>query len=163
MAAEDRRHAQTLMRGFERLSNGWEALSMTTLKTASGVLAFSMLALAHGAVPVRAGGSAELRVAPLKAINLDVGAKHAIGYYLAEQGNCNLTVLLTDVSYDGDGTTPSATRVNVNVAAGTSAKVDMIDGTTMQFTCAAGASDMTVKTFARYADSPVLLKGVATK
>ena len=52
---------------------------------------------------------------------------------------------------------------NVNVAAGTSAKVDTIDGTTMQFTCSAGASDMTVKTFERYADSPVLLKGIATK
>ncbi len=135
---------------------------MISIKSTAASFVFAALAVAHGAVPVRAEGSKELRVAPLKVINLDIGAKHAIGYYLADNGSCNLTVLLSDVNYL-DGTTPSASRVNVNVAAGTSAKVDTIDGTTMQFTCSTGAGDMTVKTFARYADSPVLLKGIATK
>ncbi len=135
---------------------------MSNLNITAASLAFAALAVVHGAVPARADGSKELRVAPAKAIIMDVGAKRAIGYYLSENGACNLTVLLSDVNYL-DGTTPSASRVNVNVAAGTSAKVDTIDGTTMQFTCASGASAMTVKTFERYADSPVLLKGIATK
>jgi hypothetical protein len=135
---------------------------MSSLKNTAVSLAFAALAIAHGAAPARADGSRELSVTPLKAINMDVGSKHAIGYYMAEQGNCNLTVLLSDVAYE-DNTTPSASRVSMAIAAGTSAKVDTIDGTTMSFTCAAGASDMTVRTFERYADSPVLLKGVATK
>ena len=135
---------------------------MTNLKSAAVAVAFSALAVAHGAVPAHAGGAKELSVVPLKAINLEVGAKRAIGYYLAENGGCNLTVLLTDVSYD-DGITPSATRVNVSIAAGTSAKVDTIDGTTMSFTCATGAVGITVRTFERFAYSPVLAKGVATK
>jgi hypothetical protein len=135
---------------------------MISMKSTATSLAFSALAIAHGAIPARADGAKELRVTPLKAINLDIGAKRAIGYYLADNGSCNLTVLLSDVNYM-DGTTPSASRVNVNVAAGTSAKVDTIDGTTMQFTCSAGASDMTVKTFERYAYSPVMKPGVVAK
>ncbi len=131
---------------------------MTSLKAVAVSVAFSALAIAHGAVPARADGAKELRVGPLKVINLDVGAKRAIGYYLAEQGNCNLTVLLSDVFYEGEGTTPSATRVKVNVGGGTSAEVDTIDGTTMAFTCAASASDMTVRVFERIAQSPVLAK-----
>ena len=130
---------------------------MNSMKSAVACLAFVGLAVAHGAIPARADGAKELKVAPLKVINLDVGAKRAIGYYLADHGSCNLTVLLSDVNYL-DGTTPSASRVNVKVAAGTSAKVDTIDATTMQFTCATGAADMTVNTFQRYAYSPVMAK-----
>jgi hypothetical protein len=130
---------------------------MISMKSTVASLAFAGLAVAHGAVPARADGAKELKVAPLKVINLDVGAKRAIGYYLADNGSCNLTVLLSDVNYL-DGTTPSASRVNVTVAAGTSAKVDTIDGTTMAFTCATGASSMSVNTFERYAYSPVLKK-----
>jgi hypothetical protein len=135
---------------------------MISMKSFAASVVFAALAVVHGSVPVRAEGGTELRVAPLKAIDLNVGAKRAIGYYLAENGSCNLTVMLSDVNYL-DGSTPSASRVNVNVAAGTSAKVDTIDGTTMQFKCAAGASDMTVNTFERFAYSPVLKTGVVTK
>ena len=127
---------------------------MISIKNSVASLAFAALGLAQGALPARADGAKELRVTPMKAVNLDAGTKRVIGYYLADQGNCNLTVMLSDVFYEGDGTVPSASRVNVNVAAGTSAKIDSIDGTTMQFTCAAGASDMTVKTFARVAYWP---------
>jgi hypothetical protein len=135
---------------------------MISMKPSVAALVFAALAVAHGAVPARADAAKDLRVGPLKAINLDVGAKRAIGYYLADEGSCNLTVLLTDVSYD-DGVTPSASRVNVNVAAGTSAKVDTIDGTTMQFSCSAGARDMTVTTFERFAYSPVSKSGAVAK
>ena len=134
---------------------------MITIKNSVASLAFAALAVANGAMPARADGAKELRVAPLKAINVDVGVKRAIGYYLADQGNCSLTVLLTDAYYEGDSTMPSASRVSVNVAAGTSAKVDTIDGTTMSFTCAAGATDMTVKTFARVASWPAQMPAVA--
>jgi hypothetical protein len=130
---------------------------MNAMQSTAVTLILTVLAGAYGAAPVSAGEAKELKVAPLKVINLDVGAKRAIGYYLAENGACNLTVLLSDVNYL-DGTTPSASRVNVDVAAGTSAKVDTIDGTTMQFTCAAGATGMTVRTFERFAYSPVLAK-----
>lgn len=126
---------------------------MITIKNSVASLAFAALGFAHGVVPARADGAKELHVTPLKAINLDVGIKRAIGYYLADNGSCNLTVLLSDVNYL-DGLVPSASRVTMNVAAGTSAKVDTIDGTTMQFTCSTGARDMTVKTFARVAYWP---------
>lgn len=135
---------------------------MISMKSTAASLAFSALAIVNGAIPARADGAKELRVTPMKVIDLDVGAKRAIGYYLADNGGCNLTVLLSDVNYL-DGTTPSASRVNVNVAAGTSAKVDTVDGTTMQFTCDRGASSMSVNTFERFAYSPVMKPGVVAK
>jgi hypothetical protein len=134
---------------------------MIATKSLISAFAFAALAAAHGATPVRAGGAKELQVKPLKAINLDVGNKRAIGYYLADAGNCSLTVLLSDVNYQDDGTTPSASRVSVSVLGGTSAKVDTIDGTTMAFTCANGASTMGVSVFERIAQSPYLPRTVS--
>jgi hypothetical protein len=131
-----------------------EDLSMTSLKSVASVFAFAALAATGSAMTAAADSAKELRVTPLKAINLDVGVKRAIGYYLADNGNCNLTVLLSDVFLEGEGTTPSASRVSVKVAGGTSAQVDTIDGTGMSFTCSARANDMTVRVFERIAQSP---------
>lgn len=130
---------------------------MISMKSATASLAFAALATAAVAGSARAEGAVQLSVTPLQVINVDVGTKHAIGYYLADNGKCNLTVMLTDFSYDGDQI-PSASRVNVEVAAGTSAKVDTIDGTTLAFSCAAGAAEMGVRSFTRLALSPVLRK-----
>lgn len=128
---------------------------MTSLKSAVSAFALAALAVAHGAQPVQAGGSKELRVSSIQAINLDVGVKRAIGYYVANAGNCDLTVLLADVVNDGFEQVPSASRVSVKVHGGTSAQVDTIEGAGMSFTCAAGANDMTVRVFERVALSPV--------
>ncbi len=133
---------------------GMEDLFMTSLKTVASVFAFTALSVAAPAMTAAAGSAKELRITPLKAINVDVGVKRAIGYYLADNGNCNLTVLLSDAFYEGEGMTPSASRVNFKVAGGTSAQVDTIDGTGMSFACSAGASDMTVRIFERIAQSP---------
>lgn len=128
---------------------------MTSLKSAVSALAMAALSIAHGAKPVEAGEAQERRVKPLQVINLDVGVKRAIGYYLANSGNCDLTVLLADGVNEGHGSAPSASRVSVKVSGGTSAQVDTIDGSAMSFTCAAGANDMTVRVFERVAFSPV--------
>lgn len=128
---------------------------MTSLKSAVSAFAFAALAVAHGAKPAEAGGSKELRVEPLKVINLDVGVKRAIGYYLANGGNCDLTVLLADGVTESNGLAASASRVSVKVSGGTSAQVDTIDGTALSFACSAGANDMTVRVFERVAESPV--------
>jgi len=127
---------------------------MTSLKTVTSVFAFAALAAAVPVMPAAAGSATELRVTPLKSINLNVGVKRAIGYYLADKGNCNLTVLLTDVFMEGEGSVPSASRVSVTVAGGTSAQVDTIDGAGMSFACSTGANDMTVRVFERVAQSP---------
>lgn len=127
---------------------------MTSLKSAVSALAFAALAVANGAKPVEAGSSKELRVTPLKVINVDVGVKRAIGYYLANGGNCDLTVLIADGVSEANGLAPSASRVSVKVSSGTSAQVDTIDGTAMSFACSAGANDMTVRVFERVAESP---------
>lgn len=127
---------------------------MTSLKSAVSAFALAALAVAHGAKPVEAEGAQELRVKSLQAINLNVGVKRAIGYYVANAGSCDLTVLLADVVSEAFEQVPSASRVSVKVAGGTSAQVDTIEGTAMSFTCATSANDMTVRVFDRVALSP---------
>jgi hypothetical protein len=132
---------------------------MISTKFTAATLALATFAVAHGAQTVRADTA--IAVAPLKVINMDVGSKHAVGYYLADNGSCDLTVLLTDISHE-DGATSNASRISVDVAAGTTAKVDTIDGTTMAFTCAAGATKMSVRTFTRVALSPFQSRSLET-
>lgn len=121
-------------------------------KVLLSVLALSLLAVPR--LAAHAEDALPFSVKPVQAFQLSVGAKRALGYYLANNGTCDLTVLLSDVSYPDDGIIPSASRVGVQVAAGTSAKVDTIDGKTMSFSCSKQAERMTVNVMERLAFSP---------
>lgn len=118
------------------------------------VLSFAASVLAIGAGAAGAESAPSMSFKPLQAFRLDVGAKRALGYYLENKGNCDLTVLLADISYPDDGILPSASRFGVKVAAGTSAKIDTVDGQTVSFACAARAERMTVSVVQRLAFSP---------
>ena len=37
---------------------------------------------------------------PLKAISLDVGSKHVVGYFLNTEGQCRLTLMIADAFRD---------------------------------------------------------------
>lgn len=122
---------------------------MTSLNNRIAILSFAVLGLAHGALPVAAGDSASLRVAPLKGISVVAGTKQAIGYYTAEKNTCNLTLMLSEVFRDTDSAIPTATRVSLSVNAGNSARVDSLEGPSLSFTCAPGAAAMMVHANAR--------------
>ena len=70
---------------------------MTSLKNRIALASFAILGLAHGALPVAAGDRTSIRVAPLKGISVTAGTKQAIGYYVAEKGACNLTLMLSEI------------------------------------------------------------------
>lgn len=133
---------------------------MMSLKSA--VRSFAVAALVSGAAVSGAAvfgaqaGDATMpvNVKPMQAFNLELGAKRAIGYFLADDRSCDLTVMLSDISYQEDGIIPTASRVGVAVAAGTSAKVDMVDGQTVAFHCSNMADRMSVSVFQRLALSP---------
>jgi aspartokinase-like uncharacterized kinase len=113
--------------------------------------AFASLALAKGALPVRAGEVNALTVTPAKAISLAVGSKRAIGYYLADAGDCKVTVIMSEAFAEQLPANLASVRFNANVAAGTTAWVDTSDGASLMLTCAQGAKFLKVNTIDRVA------------
>ena len=76
-------------------------------------------------------------------MSFNVGSKRAVGYYLAEGGICNLTVLMADNGVN-DEVKGAATRVSIPVIPKKSARIDTAEGKTLEFTCAPSAQGMTV-------------------
>lgn len=128
---------------------------MTNLRKHLVTVAFAALAVSHGAAPAGAANRSSLRVEPAKGISLDVGSKHAVAYFLAANGGCNLTLMLSDVFTEDDQSIPSAARVNVAIGAGTTARIDTVDGPSLAFQCTPGAAAMSVETVDRVAYEPM--------
>lgn len=118
---------------------------MTTFAKLAGALLLSCLGLAHGAKPVSAAETASVRVEPLKAINLTLGAKRAVGYYQTSGKACNLTLLMADAYSDADQAFAEPVRVNLTVAEGTKAHIAFVAGYAHSFACASGATSMSVQ------------------
>lgn len=114
-----------------------------------GMVAFtSAAALAAAAGPASAGE--RLTMKPKAGISFDVGTKRAVGYYLAEGGICNLTVLMADTGL-GDEVKGAATRVSVPVIPKKAARIDTAEGKTLEFSCAPSAQAMTVNVLEKVA------------
>jgi hypothetical protein len=80
---------------------------------------------------------------PLKAISLDVGSKHVVGYFLNTEGQCKLTLMIADTFRDETSPPSSqAMRLRLMVEPGRSALVDTTDGRLLQFGCEPDAQAM---------------------
>jgi len=84
------------------------------------------------------------RMMPAKGVSFDVGAERGVSYFVADNGACNLVVLLADAGEADLPSVKSASRVSVSVAPGKSARIDTTSGKTLLFGCQTGASGMTV-------------------
>lgn len=125
---------------------------MTKSMTFSVVSAVAAAAvLAYSAMPVSAGKDEGLILEPLKGVSLDIGTKHAVGYFLSENGACNLTVVLA-TSTDGEVSEDSpGTRVQVSVQPGAAAIFDAANGKTGEFFCGPAGSKMNARVVDRTA------------
>lgn len=106
------------------------------------VLALSALTAAVSAEPAAASTDT---FKPLQAVSLHMGAKHAVGYFQIQSGVCQLTLVVGD-ELKGDellGTVPA--RFVAAIEAGKTARFDTGEGRTLQFSCAPGASAMSVE------------------
>lgn len=123
---------------------------MTFSTKTIATLAFAAIAASHGALPVRAGEAA-ISVGPAKGISMLVGTKRAVGYYLADAGQCKVTVMVSDTYVEQLPPHLATVRFNANVAAGTTAAVDTSDGASLMLKCAVGAKSLMVETIDRVA------------
>ena len=124
---------------------------MKTLKSIGATLAVVGATIAATAAFAGQSASSAKVLKPLKAVSYDIGSKRAVTYYEAAAGACKVTVLVADRYDDSSTEFPSAVRFKTLVAAGTSDRVDSIDGPSLSFACAPGANTMMVQTIERLA------------
>ena len=76
---------------------------------------------------------------------MDVGSKHIVSYFTADNGVCNVTMLIGNKA-NGDGEGSSiGTRVKFAVPAGMSARTDTAEGKSLEIACTSGASTMSIR------------------
>jgi hypothetical protein len=111
-----------------------------------GVLAASAVYAGSSSQAVR--GETEI-MSPGHGVSLEIGGKHAIGYFEAKDEACHLTVVLADINGGESGTDSPGTRIIVPVLAGRNLQIDASAGRSVEFSCAPGASQMSARVFDR--------------
>ena len=116
---------------------------MTTGKRFLTAAVGAALCLAATVSLSAAGSRAPTTMKPLKAISLDVGSKHVVGYFLNTEGQCKLTLMIAETFRDEASESSShAMRLRLMVEPGRSAVVDTTDGRLLQFGCEPDAQAM---------------------
>lgn len=105
----------------------------------AAALALSALAGSVGAVAEDA-----VNFKPLQGVSLHLGSKHAVGYYVADSGTCQLTLVVGDEIRGDELPTTASARFRAVVDAGRTARLDTGSGTELQFTCGPAATAMSV-------------------
>ena len=112
----------------------------STFSIANSLGLMSVLAVAAG---LASADAAEKRVNMLKpgaGISFDIGQSHAMTYFVADKGVCNLTMVLGDIVTDDVVPASAGTRFNVAIEGGKRARIDTAEGKSVEFTCAPGAT-----------------------
>jgi hypothetical protein len=82
---------------------------------------------------------------PLRAVSLDVGSKHVVGYFVSTDGRCKLTLMIADTPRDESNAPPAEImRLRLAVDQGKSARVDTTEGKLLEFDCQLNAQTMSV-------------------
>jgi hypothetical protein len=116
---------------------------MSAIVRSAGLAAVLALSAFAGAVGAAAEDTVNFK--PLQGVSLHLGSKHAVGYFVADRGTCQLTLVVGDEIRDENTlpTTASA-RFRAAVDAGRTARLDTGSGTELQFTCGPAATAMSV-------------------
>ena len=92
-------------------------------------------------------------VKPLVGVSLDAGPKHVVGYFVAQNGACGVTFLIADSRLEDPDAVSTAARVNMVVPAGRSARINSMDGPSVELICAADAGKLSARVIERVAYS----------
>jgi hypothetical protein len=103
---------------------------MTSIKTilAAAVLSASLFATAEAS-----------EIKPLQGVSFHAGTKHAVAYFLNENGTCKLVVT------SADDANFAPVRIETAVAPHSSNLQRLTEGKAIEFTCEDGARSMMVK------------------
>jgi len=113
---------------------------------------FAMTALASITAVHADGLPVPVKMKPNHGVSFDVGAKHAVAYFLSESGTCQLVLTLADEpNWDGVQSF-TATRFEAAVPAFRETQYRSTEGKVIEFECHADAKMMSVKTVDEIAD-----------
>ncbi|MCC7251059.1 hypothetical protein [Hyphomicrobium sp.] len=112
-----------------------------------GVLAAGAV-FADPAAKVDQGSKHEI-MSPGRGLSLDIGGKHAVGYFETKDNACHLTVVVADVTGGETGLDSPGTRFVVPVIPGRGVQVDASAGQSAEFFCGPGATRMNARVFDR--------------
>jgi hypothetical protein len=117
--------------------------------TMTAIIRSGVLAAAFAASTLAVAGSASAQdnvvFKPQQGVSLPLGPKHAVGYYVADSGVCQLTLVVGDeVSADDVLPATVSARFRAAVDPGKTARFDTGSGTELQFTCGPAATAMSV-------------------
>ena len=125
---------------------------MSAIAKSAGVAA--VLALSVLAAAGNAAAQSAVNVKPNQGVSLHLGAKHAVGYFLADNGVCQLTLVVGDEIKGDELPATVSARFRATVEAGKTARFDTGSGTELRFTCSPGAVAMTVEPLKQVAYVP---------
>jgi hypothetical protein len=126
---------------------------MSAIVKSAGVAA--VLALSVLAAAGNAAAQSTVNVKPNQGVSLHLGAKHAVGYFLADNGVCQLTLVVGDEIKGDELPATVSARFRATVEAGKTARFDTGSGTELRFTCTPGAVAMTVEPLKQVAYTPL--------
>jgi hypothetical protein len=90
---------------------------------------------------------------PLQALSFDVATKHAVAYFLSDNGACKLVVTLAETPNADDVTTFTTTRFEAAISAGKATRFDASVSKALEFACQADTLAMTVKPVEQIVDA----------
>ena len=112
-----------------------------------GAIVAAMLAgFASIGVNSAASQSSKTEFKPLHGISVHVGSKHAVGYYQANAGICELTLVVGEEPKADEVLAQTPARFRAAIEAGQHARFDTGEGKELAFYCAPGAAAMSVET-----------------
>lgn len=124
-------------------------------KPVSSLVAVAVAAIASLNVTAGHAGefSSALIVKPKAGLSFVMGSKQAVGYFMAERGGCDLTLLVGETGEAASETSARSARFRTFVSAGRTARIDTADGRSVEFFCSSGASFLTTRVIDRVAYS----------
>jgi len=110
----------------------------------SGLLIAGVAAVATVASSASTALPGETTYMPMQAISHDLGSKAAIGYFVREDGACQVVMMIGEKTDAEAASTFSAARLRLALLPGQRAGVDSEEGRSIDLTCGAGADTLTV-------------------
>jgi len=101
-----------------------------------------------------ASGSSTITFKPMHGVSLHLGSKHAVGYFQAENGVCQLTLVVGEEPKGDEILAQTPARFRTAIEAGQHARFDTGEGKELQFHCASGATAMSVEALQQTAYTP---------
>jgi hypothetical protein len=125
-----------------------------TSTNAIAATALAGILLANGAGAVQAADAAStLTMKPLHGVSFAVGTKRAVGYFLSNNGRCELVLTLADAPKWDEPPQLTATRFETTILAGGAARYNSSAGQAIEFACEALGQSMRVNAVEQVAAS----------